>query len=103
MVDDVDTDDPFERAARKEMAAQAAMRARTDFARGLGMAATQTAAIAAGWLVLLALHGYIAGTGGLIFRVHLVLWGLWAAMTVVVGVQTILFRGMFRNGATRRD
>jgi len=88
MVESASNDDPFERAARKERLAR--LREATDayeenYAAGmLGITAT--------WAVVLALHGWLSGTGGSLFRIHFIVFVLWSALPAGVVVFAIAAR-----------
>src|SRR5688572_21639394 len=85
---------PFERAARRERRAARKAAARGgDSSSGYSSSeAPGMLGLTAAWAVLLGLHAYLGDTGGLLFRIHLICFVLWAALTVGVVVHAISAR-----------
>ena len=95
MVESTPSDDPFERAARKELRAKRraeAARTSDDDTEAPGMLG-----ITATWAVILGLHGWLSGTDGRLFHAHVIVFVLWAALTVGATVNAIAARFLRRR------
>ena len=89
MVESASSDDPFERAARKERLA----RLIGDHADDDENMAAGMLGITATWAVVLALHAWLAeNTSGFLFRSRLIVFILWSAITAGVVVHAIAAR-----------
>ena len=101
MVESTSSDDPFERAARKERLAGLRSYRGYDGSDYYGdrnyTMAPGMLGFTATWAVVLALHAWLAdNTSGLFFRSHLVVFVLWSAITAGVTVHAIAARFLTR-------